>query len=279
VVVSTGQVTTLAGSAGSPGSDDDVGSIARFNHPIGVALNISGTLALVADTDNNAIRQIDVLTRKVTTLTATPPFNRPEGVALSADGKWALVADTGNGMIRKINMKTGQVTTLPTTIQFKKPAGIALSADGTVALVTDTISNTVSKVVVATGEVTTLATLPLQNDPRPCGGGVGVAGSAGRIHSIAVTPDGRTGLISSWNHTITRVSVTTGLSSTISTIAGQFGNPGHANGIGQMARFDEPSGVALTRDTSLALIADTCNNTIRYINSVPIRYHLPLVVR
>jgi DNA-binding beta-propeller fold protein YncE len=279
VVVSTGQVTTLAGSAGSPGPDNGVGSTARFNHPIGVALNISGTLALVADTDNNAIRRIDVFARKVTTITATLRFNHPEGVALSADGKLALVADTGNGMIRKINMETGQVTTLPTTTQFEKPTGIALSADGTLALVTDTMSNTVSKVVVATGEVTTLATLPPQNDAPPCGGGIGVAGSAGRIHSVAVTADGRTGLISSWNHTITRVSVATGLSSAISTIAGQFDNPGHANGIGQMALFDEPSGVTLTRDTSSALIADTCNNTIRYINSVPIRYYLPLVVR
>ncbi|HEY8027649.1 MAG TPA: DUF4214 domain-containing protein [Burkholderiaceae bacterium] len=52
-----GVVTTLAGSAGNAGAADGAGSAARFNQPIGVALDPSGNL-YVADSGNNLIRKI-----------------------------------------------------------------------------------------------------------------------------------------------------------------------------------------------------------------------------
>ena len=56
-VSSAGVVTTLAGSAGQAGSADGTGSAARFNAPIGVAVDSVGNV-FVADSKNYTIRQV-----------------------------------------------------------------------------------------------------------------------------------------------------------------------------------------------------------------------------
>ncbi|HZQ46792.1 MAG TPA: protein kinase, partial [Verrucomicrobiae bacterium] len=56
-ITSNGMVTTLAGLAGSPGSADGTGSIARFSSPQGLAVDSAGNV-YVADTDNSTIRKI-----------------------------------------------------------------------------------------------------------------------------------------------------------------------------------------------------------------------------
>ena len=54
----TGGVSTLAGSAGTIGSNDGTRSSARFNHPTGgIAVDSAGCV-YVADTLNNIIRKI-----------------------------------------------------------------------------------------------------------------------------------------------------------------------------------------------------------------------------
>ncbi len=118
--VSTGgTVSTLVGTAGSSGSADGTGSVARFNGPAGIAVDGTGNL-FVADSLNHTIRKVDV-NGAVTTLagTAGTPgnldgtgaaarFNRP--VHLQVDGSGTLlVADTSNGMIREVT--SGAVAT------------------------------------------------------------------------------------------------------------------------------------------------------------------------
>jgi len=51
-VTPSGEVTTLAGSAGPAGSADGTGAAARFSMPMGVAVDGAGNV-FVADTDNN----------------------------------------------------------------------------------------------------------------------------------------------------------------------------------------------------------------------------------
>src|SRR4029079_3196488 len=102
IVVATGEVTTLAGSAGAPGSANGLGAAARFSSP--AALAIAGGFALVADTGNHTIRRVDLSTGQTTTLAGSPGapgdsngvgtaahFSSPRGVALDAAGSFALV--------------------------------------------------------------------------------------------------------------------------------------------------------------------------------------------
>ena len=56
-ITPAGVVTTVAGMANTPGSDNGTGTAAKFSFPWGVASDASGTL-YIADTNNNNIRKI-----------------------------------------------------------------------------------------------------------------------------------------------------------------------------------------------------------------------------
>ena len=133
-------VTTLAGLAGSAGTDDGTGSTARFNYPGGVAVDSAGNL-YVADTANHTIREVtpDGTNWVVTTLAglagnfgssnglgSTARFYLPFGVTVDTNGN-VYVADTANSTIRKVTpVGTNWVVT---TLAGK--AGSTGSADGT----------------------------------------------------------------------------------------------------------------------------------------------------
>ena len=120
-ITPAGVVTTLAGLAGTSGTNDGTGSLARFNQPFGVAVDAS-TNVYVADTGNHAIRKITPA-GVVTTLaglagttgntngTGTAArFNGPAGIAV--DGNTNIyVGDTYNHQLRKIT-PAGVVTTV-----------------------------------------------------------------------------------------------------------------------------------------------------------------------
>ncbi|MBK9090721.1 MAG: hypothetical protein IPL90_17420 [Holophagales bacterium] len=67
IVVATGEVSTVAGLAGSEGRADGIGSAARLEHPRGVAVDGAGNV-FVADYGSGRILKIVVATGEVTTL-------------------------------------------------------------------------------------------------------------------------------------------------------------------------------------------------------------------
>ena len=147
-VTPDGSVTTVAGD-GIAGYIDGPGARARFNGPVGVAVDTAGRI-IVADTYNDRVRVID-LDGEVRTLAggddegrARSPlassvtrdgpgpdarFDTPCGVAMAPDGR-VLVADTGNGVIRAI-AADGQVTTLlAPTVGLERPMAIVSAPTG-----------------------------------------------------------------------------------------------------------------------------------------------------
>lgn len=110
-ITALGEVTTLAGTAGQAGSTDANGVAARFNQPVGVAVDNLGNV-YVADTFSHTIRKISTA-GDVTTLAGsagisgstdgvggTARFNQPFALVIDANSN-LYVADTRNHTIRR----------------------------------------------------------------------------------------------------------------------------------------------------------------------------------
>ena len=121
IVISSGEVSTVAGTAGVIGAADGIGSAATFNYPNGIATD--GHNLYITESNNHTIRKIVISTGAVTTLAGkigvkgstdgigdNSSFSFPDGI--TTDGKNLYVSDAGNHEIRKIVISTGVVTTL-----------------------------------------------------------------------------------------------------------------------------------------------------------------------
>lgn len=93
-ISSSGMVSTLAGSPGSLGSVDGLGSAARFSRPQGIAVDSNG-IVYVADYANHSIRRIST-SGVVTTLAGnlTGPRGHVDAVAGTLENTWQPVALT-----------------------------------------------------------------------------------------------------------------------------------------------------------------------------------------
>lgn len=276
IVIVTGEVSTLAGNAGTSGYIDGDGAAALFNTPLGITTD--GDNLYVVETGNHTIRQIVIETGVVSTLAGnagTSGYNDGTGTSalfyypfgITTDGTNLYVAETGNNTIRKIVIATGEVTTLAgtsgmqgstdgigTAALFNTPTQI--TTDGTNLYVTDTSNHTVRKVVIETGEVSTLV------------GSAGIEGSTDGTGAAAlfsfpygITTDGTNLYVGDTvNHTIRKILIATG---EVSTLAGTAGISGSVDDTGANAQFSWPEGI--TTDAVNLYVTDTGNHTIRQI--------------
>jgi sugar lactone lactonase YvrE len=186
-------LSLLAGDIGGRGNFDGMGTAARFNYPLGVAVDSAGNV-YVADFVSSTIRRITPA-GLVSTIAGSANnvggadgmgsaarFNHPRGVAVDgADNIY--VADTENHTIRKITV-AGVVTTLAGSSSvpgsadgiggaalFNRPLALAVDAAGTV-YVADSANFTIRKIM-PSGVVSTIA------------GSAGVAGSADGMGAAA----------------------------------------------------------------------------------------------
>ena len=94
VALPGGGVSTFAGHS-STGSTDGVGDSARFNRLYGMTLSADGSKAFAIDLQNKALRQIDVASRAVTTIT-TSLASLSRGVAVRPVGSAAMIGGAGS---------------------------------------------------------------------------------------------------------------------------------------------------------------------------------------
>ena len=270
-------VTTVAGPGGTFGSLDGPAATARFNAPLGLALDATGNL-YVADTRNSTLRRIST-SGTVTTvagvageathvdgLTGAGRFGLPAAVALLENG-FVAVTDPLFHTVRSTNT-TGALLTIggspnspgstdgaSISSRFNGATGLAVGPDNTV-YVADTANHTIRRL--AANVVTTLAGLPATS-----GDADGPAATA-RFNSprgLALDTAGNLYIADTANHTIRRLSA----AGTVSTIAGLAGTAGSANGPAATARFNAPTALAVDRAGNL-FVADTGNHLVRQIS-------------
>jgi len=287
IEIATGAVSTLAGQAGVTGAADGIGAAATFFDPWGITTD--GTNLYVADRSNHKIRKIVIASGEVSSFTGvsnTPvvagaadgravlaSFDFPEGI--TNDGTNLYVTERNNQKIRKVIMNgrlrcvvcpgdtssvTGVTDTPSTagandgaaaTATFYTPTGI--SNDGTNLYVADRLNHKIRKIVIASGDVSSLAGTHRGAD--------GVGAAASFVQPGGITSDGTNLYVTdSVQMTIRKIVIASGA---VTTLAGQAGVVGAADGIGTAATFDSPGGIT-TDGTNLYLI-DQVNQKIRKI--------------
>ncbi len=254
-----GAVTTVAGLAGTPGNANGTGSVARFNIPLGVAVDVNGDY-IVADTGNHTIRR--VTPSGVVTLlagvsgsgghvdgpAATAKFSNPEGVAVDSAG---IIYVTSGNRIRRIALdgtvstfagqeSAGSTNATGTGASFNSPNDIAVEANGNL-LVADTNNRAIRRITPA-GVVTTLS---ISNPPANIIDPDGVASGTEGTVFIA---DGRT---------VQRILA----DGTLTIMGGDEAFSGSLPGTGAAARFSVADGIHMT-SAGLLYVTDRGANCV-----------------
>jgi hypothetical protein len=262
-------VTTQAGTAPVCGNTNATGAAARFCRPNGAATDSAGNI-YVADANNKTVRKITP-TGVVTTLAGpfaggTMSSSIPYAVATDSAGN-IYVADTGNSNILKIT-PAGVVTTLAGTAgvtgsadgtgaaaSFRNPTGIATDSAGDVYVVDS--GNRTIRMITPTGVVTTLA------GSATAGGstdGTGTAARFGRPYGVATDSAGNLYVTDRGNNNIRMITP----AGVVTTLSGNAGVTGSADGTGSAASFNSPLGITVSSAGNL-YVADSGNSTIRKI--------------
>lgn len=300
IVISTGAVTTFAGSPGEQdlmdGSGDGTGTDARFFQPMGITTDLINLYVC----DGFSIRQIEISTGEVNIyagdfmepncVDGTGTAARFEGPRdITTDGTYLYVCDLNS--IRKIEIDTSEVITIAgniswqqgfiddlvdftdadsngipddpgtdLTAEFYYPSGI-ITDGGNNLYVTDSLNNSIRQIVIATGVVTTIAgSVP----PASISGHTDAFGNTARFnYPQGITINGaNTHLFvsDSSNNTIRTISLDT---KQVITLAGAVSEQGSTDGTGIEASFKHPEGI--TSDGTYLYVADTYNYRIRRI--------------
>ena len=271
-----GRVGILAGNVDGIGNMDGQGSAARFNRPVAVASDPSGTI-YVADSDNLVVRMVTAA-GVVTTIAGSSGqsgsadgfgsaarFSALNAVAADAHGNVIL----GDRALLRVVGPDGLVTTLAgasgsegstdgpgAQARFGFISAVAVDANSNI-YVADSGNYTIRKVTPA-GVVSTLAGSPGQVGSTD---GQGSVARFSLLLGIAVDTTGNVYVADNGNYTVRKITAD-GL---VSTLAGTPGQRDIVNGTGAAARFAFPIGVT-TDPAGNIFVSD--NGIIRKITSL-----------
>ncbi|WVZ56715.1 hypothetical protein U9M48_007207 [Paspalum notatum var. saurae] len=267
-----GQFICQVGSS-EEGLVDGPFDAALFNRPQGVAYNSKRNILYVADTENHALREINFVDETVKTLAG----NGTKGSDYKGGQDTVYIAMAGQHQIWKHNVRDSVTKVLSgdgyernlngssaTNTSFAQPSGISLAPDLQDLFVADSESSSIRAVNLKTGGSRLLA----GGDPVfpenlfRFGDYDGTGSDVLLQHPLGVVyaSDNQVYIADSYNHKIKRLDPVT---RKVTTIAGT-GRAGYKDGPGLSAELSEPAGLVEVGDGRL-LVADTNNNTIRYV--------------
>jgi thiol-disulfide isomerase/thioredoxin len=266
---------------GEPGLQDGESGAARFQGPQGLAL--AGESLYVADTDNHAVRRIDLVSGRVETVAGTGEQSRPfhrggpaRSVALNSPwdlavhGDRLFVAMAGFHQVWLLDAalativpwagsgREGLVDGPRTSAMFAQPSGLALDAAANLLYVADSEASAVRVIEMERGgDVRTVVGRGLFEF-----GDVDGYGPEVRLqHPLsAALDDGKLLVADSYNHKIKKLELPF---ERCETYAGT-GLPGHQDGPAVQAQFSEPGGVSIANGK--LYVADTNNHAIRAVD-------------
>ncbi len=279
---SSGEVVAVYGN-GTAGFESGAALTAAFDSPQGLAFDETTGTLYVADTNNHAIRSIDVASGDVTTLAGTgqlgwPPaaslvddarLNSPWGLTLTAGRLWIAmagfhqiwVADLDGGVIGPAvgSSLEGVANGSLTEAALAQPSGLVFDDQGRLYFA-DSESSSIrwADPLTADGETGTLAGTDVNLFDF---GDIDGIGTEARLqHPLGIVWDEMTGdliIADTYNSKLKRIDPTTGLTSTYLGSA-----QGWADGTNPA--FYEPGGLALADRT--LYVADTNNHVIRLVD-------------
>ncbi|MBL9216656.1 MAG: hypothetical protein JNG83_14350 [Opitutaceae bacterium] len=203
-------------------------------NPTGIAIDEAGTL-YISDATNHTVHRAILVPDKI----SLPVVPRHLEISTLAGRSGQTGTSDGAG----------------TTASFNQPTGLAVDLAG--GLVVSNTANGMIRSISSAGQVSTLA------GSSAARGNLDGAGATARFSTpmgVARGPDGAFYLADAANHTIRKVTAT----GIVSTFAGSPGQAGSSDGLGQSARFNNPTGLTIDRN-GLIYVADTTNNLIRKI--------------
>ncbi len=280
-------ITTVAGN-GNFGYSGDNGpaTAAELGDPTAIAVDAAGDL-FIADTDNDVIREVNLVTGIITTVAGSYGNNGysgdngpataaslayPTAIAVDVAGN-LFIDDSGNNVIREVNASTQIITTvagtyqnygyggdggLATSAELNAPQGIAVDAAGNL-FISDTYNNVIREVNAVTQAITTVAGMYGQQGDGGDNGPAATA-SVGFPGAIALDAAGDLFIDEADNGVIREINAVTHV---ITTVAGSglFGFSGDG-GPATAAELNYPEGIALDAGGDL-YIADTFNLRVR----------------
>ncbi len=295
IALSSGIITTVAGTTGSFGGDGGPATAARMAHPCGVALNSAGDL-FIADAYNDRIRRVAASSGIISTYAGLGVrFSGDGGAATSALvlGPAAMAFDASGAVIiseydasrlRRL-AQDGTISTIagmgkggwggdggPATQSYlNTPGGVVLDSAGNIYFA-DLSNNRIRRIAAGSGIITTvagtsargysgdngLATAAMLNLSSPNQASIWVGFPSG----VVIDSNGDLYFSDSFNYRIRKVAMSTQI---ITTVAGS-GTEGFAGDAGPAtaAQLDIPTGLAL--DRNWLYVADTYNHRIRRID-------------
>lgn len=238
---------TLAGRGTAAGYADGPALGARFASVQG--LTSDGSSVFVYDAANTAIRAVDLTTSIVRTVAGRRGENasidaergadvriNDESDGIVYDGRGHLIlSDGANSQIRRVNVATGATTTLTRARALGR--GLASNKDGLVYFSSSEAIGVWSETDPDSAQ--NLAGLPGQR------GAIDAVGTAARfltVASVCLDPSQNAIIaLDTEAGTLRKVDLAT---KAVTTIAGVVGQLGHVDGVGEAARFKNPTHVA-----------------------------------